>query len=57
MGLIRKEFQYFFWAVGLGVVLVAYAHATFSTKDSVNTLHEDVRIIQGDVKEILKSFR
>lgn len=45
--------QIFYW-IGLGMALVIYAHATFATKDEVRTIHEDVKIIQGDVKELLK---
>jgi hypothetical protein len=45
--------QIFYW-IGLGMSLIIYAHATFATKDEVRTIHDDVKIIQSDVKELLK---
>ena len=53
---MKKEIQFFIWSLGIGVALIAYAHANFATKDNVNSLHEDIRIIQADVKDILKAI-
>jgi Na+/serine symporter len=47
----------FVWAIGLGIMLVAYAHTTFATKDVASDIHEDIREIRSDVKEILKGMK
>lgn len=54
---MKREIEFFIWSVGLGIMLIAYAHATFSTKETVVDIHDDIKIIQADVKEILKGMR
>ncbi len=54
---MNKQLEFFIWSVGLGICLIAYAHATFSAKETVNNIHEDIRVMQADIKEILKNTR
>jgi len=49
---MRNQIKYTLYLICLGASLIAYAHSTFSTKDTVNTLHQDVREIRQDVKYI-----
>lgn len=49
---MREQVKYALYLICLGASLVVYAHNTFTTKERVNTLHEDVREIRQDVKYI-----
>ena len=49
---MRDQIKYTLYLICLGASLIAYAHSTFSTKERVNTLHQDVREIRQDVKYI-----
>ncbi len=51
---MNKEFKMFIWAIGLGMSIVGFAFTNFATKDHVNTMHEDIRIIQEDVKKLIE---
>jgi hypothetical protein len=54
---MKNEIKYFIYILSLGISLVAYAHATFTTKDDSKSIHEDIRIIQADVKQILRELK
>ena len=54
---MNKELRALIYWMGLGMSLIAYAHTTFATKERVKTMHEDIRIIQADVKTILFTKR
>jgi bacteriorhodopsin len=49
---MKDQIKYAIYLICLGASLVAYAHTMFTTKERVNTLHEDVREIRQDVKFI-----
>lgn len=50
---MKNELKYAFYMIGLGMALVAYAHATFATKDVVTTIHDDIKVIQTDIKTLI----
>lgn len=54
---MRNEIKYFIYVLSLGITLIAYAHATFTTKEDSRSIHEDIRIIQADVKQILRELK
>lgn len=41
------------YLIGLGMSLVAFAFGTFATKEKVRNMHDDIRIIQADVKKLI----
>jgi bacteriorhodopsin len=43
---MKDEIKYALYLIGLGIFLVAYAHANFATKDSVTEMRQDVREIR-----------
>jgi hypothetical protein len=51
---MRSEIKYAVYLICLGFALVAYAHQTFATKEYVHLIHEDVKEVKQDVKELLK---
>ena len=47
---MRDDIKTIFFLLGVGCTLIAYAHATFSTKESVKTVKESVI----DIKSVLR---
>jgi len=53
---MKSELRYAFYLIALGASLVVYAHATFSTKGKVNSLHDDVKEIRNNQRENTKTL-
>lgn len=66
---MRKEIKDVLYLIGLGLALaftlITYAHSTFTTKEVVEKLeqntkekmesvHDDVKIMQADIKKLLE---
>ena len=49
-----NDLKFFLYSAGMGICLLAYVSETFATNAKVNDLHQDVREIRADVKELLK---
>jgi hypothetical protein len=54
---MRQELKYVLYLVGLGASLIAYAHSTFATKDSIKTIAERVKTIDDRVYDIHRYYK
>lgn len=54
---MKNEIKYALYLVGLGVSLIAYAHATFSTKETTKTIKDDATAIREDIREIRNDIK
>ena len=52
--LVREEFRFGVWLIGLGIALIAYAHATFATKDEMRTVKDVLKTLDQRVYDIHK---
>lgn len=48
----HEDVKYMFFLIGLGVVLVTYAHSTFATKERAKNIAEVLKIIDARVYDI-----
>lgn len=49
---MRNELKYAIYLIGLGMSLVVYAHTTFATKHSVESLSQKIEKIDHRIYEI-----
>ncbi len=54
---MKNEIKYAFYLLGLGMTLIAYAHATFATKHQVDSNSDYLKRIDDRVYKIMQHHK